>query len=51
MMIVQKCGELVALLFGPISMPAILYEFSGLGWNTGDGDEKMTSVVELKIGR
>lgn len=36
MMVVQKCGELVALVFGPISMLVILYVFSGFGWTSGD---------------
>lgn len=36
MMIMQKCGELVALLFGPISMLVILNVFSGFGGTSGD---------------
>lgn len=36
MMIMQKCGELVALLLGPISMLVILYVFSGFGGTSGD---------------
>ena len=36
MMIVQKCGELVALVFGPISMLIILNVFSGFGGTSGN---------------
>lgn len=49
MMEVQKCGELVSLVFGPISMLVILYVFSWLGGTSGDWYKEMASVVELEI--